>query len=419
MRSDKGVVLVIGCGRRRYREYLLASAASRHPLWLFNDDELNWQREYIVGGTVVALRDREAVLTAARALAAAMPVLGVLTWDEMLVVNTAYVAAELGLPGSGINGAEGCRDKVRNRRVLTGAGLIQPRFEFTTDEAQAVAAAERIGYPVIVKPRALGASVSVVLATGAREVREGFRAAEEVTRIVTPTYQSGALIEEYITGPEICIDAAVVDGEYLPLFMTRKLLGMYPYFEEVGHIHNPTDELLRDPRVLTMLVRAHQAIEFECGITCTEIKLNERGPVIVEINGRLAGDMAPLMARFATGLEPGAAVVDLALGLRPEIPDPSGAPCVGIRFAYPERDCVVDSVSVPQARPDNGLLAAVALVESGTKLELPPAEFISRYAYVICAGPDPERCAASLDQALSEVTMTASPLALQSSGSAQ
>jgi biotin carboxylase len=407
MSSAEGAVLVIGCGRRLYREYLLASCATRHPIWLFNDDELTWQHEYVLGGTVVALRNREAVLAAARELAASRPVLGVLTWDEMLVVNAAYVADELGVPGPGIDGAEGCRDKVRNRRLLAGAGLAQPQFDFATDEEQAIAAAERIGYPVIVKPRGLGASISVVLAADAQAVREGYRSAEAITRLATPTYQSGALIEEYVTGPEFCIDAAVVDGQYLPLFTARKTLGLYPYFEEFGHIHNPEDELLSDRRILDTLIRAHRAIEFQCGITCAEIKLTERGPVIIEINGRIAGDMVPLMARFATGIEPGAVAVDLALGLRPEIPHPAGAPCVGIRFAYPEEGCVVESITLPERRPDNGLVEAVALVEPGTKLELPPAEFISRYAYVICAGRDPEECAVFLDKALSEVRLTA------------
>jgi hypothetical protein len=70
----------------------------------------------------------------------------------------------------------------------------------------------------------------------------------------------------------------------------------------------------------------------------------------------------------------------------------------------------VESVSVPDWRRDDGVLAAVALVEPGAKLELPPAGFISRHAYVICAGRDPGECATLLDKALSEVRLTACPL---------
>ena len=43
-------------------------------------------------------------------------------------------------------------------------------------------------------------------------------------------------------------------------------------------------------------------------------------------------------------------------------------------------------------------------------MRLPPAEFISRHAYVICAGSDPDDCEVVLDKALSQVRLTAHPL---------
>lgn len=409
MNSSESVVLLVGCGRRRYREYLLASAGSRHPIWLLDESEPTWQAPYVRGGTAVDVLDRDALVAAARVVAASVPVLGVFSWDEMLIVNTAHVAAALGLRGSGISGVEGCRDKARNRRVLAAAGLAQPQFAFVTDQAQAVAAAGRIGYPVVVKPRGLGASIGVVLAANAAEVRTAFGAAETVSRLAAPAYEGSALIEEYMAGPEFCIDGAITGGLYVPMYLARKMVGMFPWFEELGHVVNPADEMLSDPRLLATLTLAHQAIEFQDGITHTEIKLTERGPMIVEINGRLGGDFVPLLARYASGIEPGAVAVDVATGRPPRIPAAAGR-CAGIRFAYPPHDCVVDSVSVPEPCPQDGLLEAGVLVEPGTRLELPPAGFISRHAYVICAGRSPDECAALLDKAVAQVRLTSHPI---------
>jgi biotin carboxylase len=411
MSPAEGVVLVLGCGRRRYREYLLSLAAARHPLWLFDESQITWQREFVRGGTVLDVRDRDAALAATRELAATTQVLGVLSWDEMLVVSTAHVARELGLPGAGLDAVEACRDKLRGRRVLTAAGVAQPRFEFAGDERQAVAAAERIGYPVVVKPRGMAASIGVSLARDAQAARDAFRAAEAASRLpAAPAYEGGALIEEYLTGPEISVDGAVLDGRYTPMFVARKMVGMHPYFEELGHVVDAADDLLADPQLLDMLAAAHRAIGFGYGVTHTEVKLTERGPVIVEINGRLGGDLIPLLGRFATGTDPGAAVVDLALGVPPHIQRVSENRCVGVRFGYPLHDCVVESVSVPRSRPDNGVLAAAALVDPGAELRLPPGDFIARHSYVICAGSDPDDCAALLDKALSEVRLTACAL---------
>jgi biotin carboxylase len=395
---------------RPYREYLLASAAARHPLWMFNSSDLTWQREHVRGGTVVDLFDRDAVIGAARELAATRPVLGVLSWDEALIVTAAHVAHELGLPGPGVGAIEGCRDKFRSREVLTAAGVAQPRFEFVRDEVHAVSAAERIGYPVVVKPRGLGASIGVVLAGDATAVRDAFHAAEESSLIGAAAYQGGALIEEFLDGPEISVDGALVDGRYLPLFLAHKTVGMDPYFEELGHLVDAADDLLGDPEILETLAAAHTAIDFRYGITHTELKLTRRGPVVVEINGRLGGDLIPLLGRLATGIEPGAVAVDVALGVEPWIRRTGERRCVGVRFAYPQEDCVVESVSLPEVGAEHGVLAAVALVEPGDRLKLPPAEFISRHAYAICVGRDPQDCTDALDIAQTRIRLTARAL---------
>jgi biotin carboxylase len=413
--ADDGVVLVIGCGAQRYREYLLSSAAGRHPVWFFNNTEPTWQSRYVVGSTVVDVEDRDAVIAAARELAGRRRVVGVLSWDEVLVVNVAHVADALGLPGAGVEGIEGCRDKHRSRRLLTAAGLPQPAFGWAGTEAEAVAAAERIGYPVVVKPRGMGASIGVVLAGTEAEVRAAFHTAEDSSYDGNTAYHGGALVEEYVAGPEISVDGATVDGVYRPMFIARKRVGMAPYFEEFGHVLEGDDPLLADPELLRVLAAAHAAIDYRYGITHTEVKLTERGPIIVEINGRLGGDLIPMLGKLATGIDPGVAVVDVALGQEPDLTR-TGHDVYGVRFGYPPQDCVVDELRLPEPDPEHGLVAAVALVDPGTELRLPPGGYISRHSYALCTGADPAEVAARLDPALDRIELTwhavdAAPLA--------
>lgn len=402
-----GVILLIGCGLRKYREYLLAGAAATHPVWLFTGDEPDWQTPYLSGHTVVDVTDRYAVLTAARELAGRVTVRGVLSWDETLIVTTAHVAVALGLPGAGVDGVEGCRDKFRSRRLLTEAGVDQPRYAWVDTAEEALAAAQEIGYPVVVKPRGMGASIGVVLAADAGEIVEAFRTADEASRIGAVSYRGGALVEEYLEGPEISIDAALVDGEYHPMFVARKQVGLFPYFEEMGHHVAADDPLRTDPELLAMLRAAHRAIGYGSGITHTEVKLTARGPVIVEINGRLGGDLIPRLGQLATGIDPARAAVRAALGRRPDFTDTEHR-TVGIRFGYPPEDCVVASVTPPAEA--EGLLAAEAMVEPGTELRLPPGGYLSRHSYVVVAGADPVQTAARLDAAAALVELDRRPL---------
>ena len=222
------------------------------------------------------------------------------------------------MPAAERRGAEPVTEDALWRPVLTRAGLVQPAFELTASREQARAAAERIGYPVV-KPQALGASMGVVLATDRHELDAAFEVAAGAGRIGDAPFRGTAIVEEYAIGPEISVDAAVHMAEYLPMFVARKRTGMEPYFEEVGHVVDAADPLPQDEVLLQTPSRAHREVGIENGITDTEVRLTRRGPLIIEVNGRLGGDLIPALGSLATGIDPGHVLVDLAIGQRPDL----------------------------------------------------------------------------------------------------
>ncbi|HEV2780951.1 MAG TPA: ATP-grasp domain-containing protein [Actinophytocola sp.] len=413
MSSSKSVLLVIGSGLKLYREYLVRSASARarragYELVLINNLRPTWQHEYFDEITVVNVFDHELLAKTAREIAARHTVVGLLCWDEPLVMPAAELAVEFGVPGLSIPGVHGCRDKYSARTRLTEGGLLQPGFALTANLAQARIAAARIGYPVVAKPRALGASMGVVLARTERELEDAFQVASDASLVGDEPFRGGAIIEEYAVGPEISIDGAVHKGEYLPMFVARKRTGCYPYFEETGHVVDASDPLLDDPVLMDTLARAHRVLGIEDGITHSEVRLTERGPLIIEINGRVGGDLIPFLGKVATGIDPGEVMVDVALGQRPDITRTRRA-AVGIRFGYPEHDCLVRSVRVPDEAP--GLVTASPMVEPGTTLRLPPGGYIARHSFVVCRADDPQTCEERLDAAAAMVEVDAEQVA--------
>ncbi|WIY05755.1 ATP-grasp domain-containing protein [Amycolatopsis mongoliensis] len=409
MNGLKSVLLVIGSGLKLYREYLIRSASARAhaaglELVLINNLKPTWQHEYFDEIEVVNVFDHEKLRAAAREVAARRTIAGVICYDEPLVMPAAELADEFGVPGLSIPGVHGCRDKHSTRSRLTTAGVLQPLFRMCDDLDQARAAADRIGYPVVVKPRALGASMGVVLAEDEKELDAAFRVAHEASLIGDEGYRGGAIVEEYAVGPEISIDAAVHKGEYLPLFIARKRTGEHPYFEEVGHVVDANDPLLSDPALLDTLATAHKVLEIEDGITHTEVRLTARGPLIIEINGRLGGDLIPFLGKIATGIDPGVVLVDVITGNRPEIAMTRKG-VAGIRFGYPAHDCLVHAVRVPTEAP--GLVTASPMVDPETTLHLPPGGYIARHSFVVAEAPDAETCEARLEAALALVEVDA------------
>jgi biotin carboxylase len=387
-------VLVIGSGLKLYREYLVSSIARRArdaglDLVLVNNIQPTWQRAYFDEISVINLFDHELLAETAREVASRRRIVGVMCWDEPFVMPSAHIAAEFGVPGLSVSGVDGCRDKYHTRSLLTAAGLPQPGCELTATVDQARAAAARIGYPVVVKPRALGASMGVVLAADESELDAAFRVASDASLIGDEPYRGGAIVEGYADGPEISVDGALHKGEYQPLFLARKQTGMPPYFEEVGHVVDADDPLLRDEVLMDTLARAHRVLGVEDGITHAEVRLTDRGPVIIEINGRLGGDLIPFLGKTATGIDPGEVLFDVATGRRPEVAATKRS-VAGIRFGYPDHDCVVRSVTVPAEAP--GLVTAAPMVDPGASLRLPPGGYIARHSFVVCAADDADTC---------------------------
>jgi D-alanine-D-alanine ligase-like ATP-grasp enzyme len=414
--NDDGLVLLIGSGWRPYREYLLQGFTRHLPLWLIDERPASWQLPYLVGSSVVGLLDRQRVVAdqqglidAALQVAQDHKVAGVLTYEELLVTATAEIAQHLGLRGLSVSGAQNCRDKSRSRAVLTQAGIAQPQYALVHGLDEAIEAAARIGYPVVVKPRGMGASVGVAQADSPDSLRAAFGVAERARRAGPPVYEDGVLIEELVDGAEISIDGAVFGGEYRPFCLARKQLGAPPYFEEVGHLVDAADPLAADPALRALLAEAHRVLGVHDGVTHTEVRLTSRGPVIIEVNARLGGDMIPYLGKLATGIDPGLLAAQIAAGAPPSL-EATTRQCAGIRFLYPPQDCRVLEVSVPDPATVDGLLEARAIVPPGTELRLPPSTHLCRHAYVLALAPTRAECEAALDRAAALVQLRYEPL---------
>lgn len=403
-KSD-GAVLLIGSGMRPYREYLMKGAGQAYPLWLVDHAPASWQRPYLAGSTVVELLDADrlvpdqpGLVAAAEELARRHRIAGVFTYDEILVMATSHIAERLGVPGFRPDSADRCRNKHRGRMTLAAAGLRQPRFELVHTAAEAARAAETLGYPVVVKPRGMAASIGVGRANSRTELQAAFVVAERLSHSGPPAYEGGALVEELVVGPEISVDGAVSGGDYRPFCLARKQVGFHPYFEETGHVVDGADPLLADRELRAVLVAAHRALGLRDGMTHTELRLTEHGPVVIEVNARLGGDLIPRLGQLATGVDPGRIAADVATGRPPRI-EPTGSGSAAIRFVYPPEDCRVVDATVPEPGAVTGLVEARVMASPGTRLRLPPRAHLGRYAYLICTADDPAECEARLDAA--------------------
>ncbi|HEX6870740.1 MAG TPA: ATP-grasp domain-containing protein, partial [Micromonosporaceae bacterium] len=339
------LVVLVGSGLEVYRGYLLRSLAREHRVWLLADREPSWETPYLVGHTSLDTSDVDAMAAAAGPLAPA----GVLTWDDNRVVQVARLAQVLGLPGCAPEAALRCRDKHATRSALAAAGVPQARSTMVASLGQARQVAAGFGYPVVLKARALNASIGVVLVEHPDQLAARFRIVRGATSPgATEVAPGDVLVEEYLDGPEISVDAAWQDGRMSLAFVAHKQVGYPPSFEEIGHLVDAADPLLRDTALADLLVTAHAAVGFHTGWTHTEVRLTAAGPKLVEINARLGGDLIPRLAELAMGIQAAPIVAAIACGHAPVVVA-TRSRVAAIRFLYPPHDSIARAVRVDHA----------------------------------------------------------------------
>ncbi|MFE0703090.1 ATP-grasp domain-containing protein [Streptomyces sp. NPDC058872] len=408
MQERRPRLVVVGSRLRAYREYAMASLAREYEISLVTSQELTWEKPYVsayrIADTTRAEPLRAAVeelhAEAAEADSEQAPA-GLFTWDELSLIATARVAEELGLPHLSAAAAEACRDKYTTRSLLDRAGLPGVRHRLVHSAEQAAAGAAEIGYPVVLKPRSLAGSMGVTLVRTPSELADAYAQVAGTTFPGIRT-EHGVLVEEYLTGPEISVDSCVIDGEAEPVFVARKRLGHDPAFEEVGHLVGPWRHEPWAEEAEALVRNAHRALGIDRGITHTEIRLTPSGCRLIELNGRLGGDLIPYLGTLARGIDLTLAGAALASGRVPDLA-PRHDRYAEVRFLYPPHDGVLEGLDLGQAAEVPGVTDVVPLAAPGDELLLPPRALTPRTAAVIAAGEDERACTTALDRAEAEI----------------
>ena len=158
---------------------------------------------------------------------------------EPLVILAAKLRERHGMPGMSVDTVRGFRDKELMKERVRKAGLRVPRSFRVRSERETRAAAEEIGYPLILKP--------IAGAGSADTYRVGSKAELDET-ILKMRGIPEASCEEYVEGEEFTFDTVCIDGKpayenvaaYLPKpIEMRSLEWISPVIITVRDMHQP------------------------------------------------------------------------------------------------------------------------------------------------------------------------------------
>ena len=244
----------------------------------------------------VNLTDEPGVLGALHGLARHASIDQVECLWEPYMILAARVRESFGIPGMTVEETVPYRDKERMKQQIDAAGIRTPWHASATSVAGVWEAAERVGYPLIVKPIAGAGSADTYRVDSPQELSEVLPLLRHVPEVS---------VEEFVDGEEFTYDTVCAGGsilfENIMWYRPRPLqMKMYEWI-------SPTSIVLRDLTVphleggRQMGAQVIDALGFRSGFTHMEwYRKGDGEAVFGEIGGRPPGARVVDLMNYST-----------------------------------------------------------------------------------------------------------------------
>src|SRR4029079_713840 len=248
--------------------------------------------------------------------------------SDQAVLSTAQLAERLGLPGLPVETARTVADKRRMRAAFEKRKVRCPKGREATSFEEAEQAFHQLGAPVVVKP------VDGSAQRGVTEVRAESELSDAVDRALAASRAGAIVLEQYLDGDEFTVNGFLLEREYVPMSVTRRLLYPPPPLG-VCIAHRYPSLLTNEEPLFELAHKASLAVGLETGPSYVQIRMRDGQPWAIEVGARLGGGKDAELAKLVTGFDAVRANVLWVLGelTRDDLqPGEPAAPVGQVRF---------------------------------------------------------------------------------------
>ncbi|MBX5180471.1 ATP-grasp domain-containing protein [Rhizobium lentis] len=404
--ASKALILIEG---HRSIGPLYVRAAQRrglHPITMSTDPT---QYGYLAAEGIDAVQvdtnDIDAVKSAYSRLKLTHAVAGLTGFsgpDESIYVTVGKLCRHFGLPGPDPTCIEQCHDKFVQRQLLAQAGVPIPDYRVATNAMEVDSAAAEIGLPVVIKP-VVGSGSSGVrmcrtvgeVANHTRHLLGGRHIWQSSPRILVEEFAQGQYITANMIGGRV---VGIGTGEFgpLPHFVYREYSFPAPL---------SADE---NARIADASLSCLRALGLGWGPANIEFRWTKRGPIVIEVNPRLAGTPDPELVQLAYGIDLVDEHIKLVIGEECDL-RARHSRTASARFLVPDRDGMLEGIEgVSRAAAVPGVAEVKMYVHPNTPI-VRKGDYRDLIGHVIAASPSRDQTAALLQQAVNLVNWTITP----------
>ncbi|SIT54672.1 conserved hypothetical protein [Mesorhizobium prunaredense] len=399
----RALILVEGTRGDGLRYVQAARHLGLNPITLSSDPS---RYHYLVAEGSEAIRvdtdSLDALIRECSRLRESYDIAGITSALESVYATVGKLCRHFDLPGPNPASIERCCDKFTQRQLLADAGLPIPSYHLAANAVEVERAAADIGLPVILKP------VVGIDSIGVRLCRNVDELAEHTAYLLADKHKLRSspriLVEEFAQGPLYSTD--IMGNEAIGTCAAE--CGLLPHFVYREFIHPAplTDD--ENERIIDVSLGSVQALGLGWGPSLVEARWTKRGPVVIEVNPRLAGGPSSRLVQRAYGVDLVTEHIKLVIGeewdLRKRHSHSAGA-----RFLIADRDGILDWISGDnQAAAVPGVVEVELYVGPGTPL-VRKGDSRDCIGHVIAASPSQSRTAAILERGANLISWSISP----------
>ncbi|UPJ94889.1 acetyl-CoA carboxylase biotin carboxylase subunit family protein [Bradyrhizobium sp. 172] len=385
---------------------LYVQAAQRlglHPITLSADPT---QYDYVAAGGCEAIcvdtHNLDAMIHECARLHLTSDIAGITSALESVYAAVGELCSYFDLPGPRPAAIERCRDKFSQRQLLAEAGVPIPAYRLAANAADVENSAAEIGLPVIVKPAAgIGSS-------GVRLCRDVDELAEHTSYLLGGKHiwrsSPRILVEEFAQGPHYSVE--IMGNEVIGIGAAD--FGGPPHFVCREYIYPAllTDDEHR--RIADVSLSCLQALGLGWGPMNIDMRWTKLGPVVIEVNPRLAGAPNPQLVKLAYGVDLVTEHIKLVIGEECNLRK-SHLHTAAARILVPDRDGILDAIGGDsRAAAVPGVTEVKFLIELKTSI-VRKGDYRDKIGHVIAVSPNLAQTKAILQCAVDFIDWSITP----------
>ncbi|MGX9054757.1 ATP-grasp domain-containing protein [Mesorhizobium sp. 14Argb] len=394
---------------------LYVQAAQRlglHPIILLADPA---KYDSLPGESIEAIRvdtdNLDELIRECSQLRAIHDIAGITSAEESFYATVGKLCRYFDLPGPNPVSIERCCDKFVQRQLLAEAGVPTPAYRLAANAMDVESSTAEIGLPVILKPAVGTGSSGVRLCRNVEEV------AEHTTNLLggKDTWLSSPKQRKWQSSPRILVEEFAQGPHYYVHVMGHEVIGVDaadfgspPYFvsRDITFPASLTD--VEYKRIADVSLSCLQALGLGWGPTNIELRWTKLGPVVIEVNPRLAGSPVADMVQLAYGVDLVTEHIKLVIGdewnLRKRHSHTAAA-----RYLIPDCDGTLDWIDgVSRAAAISGVAEVKFYVEPETAIRR-HGDYRDKIGHVIAASPSLARTEAILQRAIDSIDWSITP----------